>query len=388
MSGRDDGSRDDPRAGHPNGHPNLDRSELPADLAAIQADDLLLDLLGGAGRVSSDVDDVDGELTRVLVAWRREVHADSNRLLVDADTALSVISAARRPIRRRSPIFGPVAAAAAVLVIAFSSVGLLAKSAHPGDNLWPVTETLYSDYALSVETAARVRIELDLGKKALHEGKLEEARASVETIRQLLPVVADAQGKADLATQQRDLERELPPVEPPPPPAPSLPVAPPLSPSPAPTTPPDATVSPVPSPSSPVPSPSSPLPEPTPSPSPEPAPSPSPSPDTSPSPTPEEPTPTPEPTTPPAGQSNQPSAKPIGSSPSGDFTPPEPPKPPTPPSPTRPVPPDPPDGPGDAGSSYRGPVQPGQPRVVSAVQPPPSPAMTASAYPRQYSQLT
>lgn len=198
MSGRDN----DPRAGRPNGS----TSELPADLAAVQADDALLDMLGSVGHTP---DDVDGELASVLVAWRREVHADSNRLLVDTETALAVISAARRPARRRSPIFGPIAAAAAVLVIAFSAVGLVAKSAHPNDQLWGVTQVLYPDYARSVEAAAFVRTELTKADAALREGNPERAKASLQRIQQQLPVIAEAEGRTDLTARHDELEREL-----------------------------------------------------------------------------------------------------------------------------------------------------------------------------------
>ncbi|MGH3885626.1 MAG: anti-sigma-D factor RsdA [Pseudonocardiaceae bacterium] len=367
MSGRDD----DPRAGHPNGHPNGDSPEMPADLAAVQADDVLLDMLGSGGPTPGDADD---ELTRVLAAWRRDVHADSNRLLVDTDTALAVISAARRPIRRRGPIFGPIAAAAAVFVIAFSAVGLLAKSAQPGDNLWGVTEVLYSDYARSVETAASVRTELEQAKKALQENKPEQAKESLDRIRQQLPVIAEAEGKADLTTQHHELERELvasPPAqgsqpEPPDvssPEKPAAPGAPPSSATPSPS--PDLNSSPEPSPS----------PEPTPSPSPEPTPSPElpyPTPGTG-----QNPQPNPSPA--PDDQSTQPSAKPIHSSPS-DFRRPAPPASPNspsrPPSP-KPSPPEPPSMgmPADPDSSmsgdqgypdprYRGPVEPDRPRTA------------------------
>jgi hypothetical protein len=198
MSGRDD----DPRAGRPNGN----TSEIPVDLAAVQADDALLDMLGGAGCTPGDVDD---ELASVLVAWRREVHADSNRLLVDTETALAVISAARRPVRRRSPLFGPVAAAAAVLVIAFSAVGLVAKSAQPNDQLWGVTEVLYPEYARSVEAATFVRTELNKADAALREGDPERAKASLQRIQQQLPVIGDAEGRTDLIARHHELEREL-----------------------------------------------------------------------------------------------------------------------------------------------------------------------------------
>jgi hypothetical protein len=194
--------RDDPRAGHPNGDP----PEMPADLAAIQADDALLDMLGSADCMPGDVDD---ELARVLASWRSEVHADSVRELVHTDTAVAVINAARRSTRRHNPLFGRFAAAAAMLVIAFSAVGLLAKSAQPGDNLWGVTEVLYTEYARSVEAAAFVQTELNQAQKALQEDKPEQAKASLERIRQRLPAVAEAEGKTDLIARQRELEREL-----------------------------------------------------------------------------------------------------------------------------------------------------------------------------------
>ncbi len=360
--------RDDPRAGRPNGRRRGDPAELPADLAAVQADDVLLDMLGSAGRTPGNVSGVDGELTRILASWRREVHADSNQLLVDTDTALAVISAARRPIRRRNPIFGPVAAAAAVMVIAFSGVGLLAKSAQPGDNLWGVTEVLYSDYARSVETAASVRTELEQVKKALQEDKPERAKESLDRIRQQLPAIAEAEGKTDLTTQHRELEQRLdsgPPGQGAPPGSPDASSSKQSGPAPldpsssatAPPTQPGPTTSP-----EPAPSPSS---EPTPSPSSEPYPVP---------PKPPEPTPPPKPTPPePGEQPKPPNAKPIRSSPS-DFVPPAPPN-----SPPRP--------PSGMSADPVQPVQPVQPRAAYAGQLPSS-ATTASAYPLQYSQLT
>lgn len=42
---------------------------VPVDLAAVQVDDALLDLLGSGARLISG----DDELARVLIAWRREV---------------------------------------------------------------------------------------------------------------------------------------------------------------------------------------------------------------------------------------------------------------------------------------------------------------------------
>jgi hypothetical protein len=180
---------------------------MPADLAAVQADDALLDFLGGGGTPSEASDD----LTHVLAAWRREVHAEPVRELVDTNTALAVIraAAARQPVRRHNPVFGSIAAAAAVLVIAFAGVGLVAKQAQPGDQLWGVTQVLYSDYARSVETAAAVRTELNEARTALQENKPEKARASLQRVRQQLPVIGETEGRTDLTARHRELEQRI-----------------------------------------------------------------------------------------------------------------------------------------------------------------------------------
>jgi hypothetical protein len=199
MSGRDG----QPRSGYPNG----DSHPAPADLAAVQADDLLLDMLGRTGETPSGTGD---ELTQVLAAWRREVLAEPVKQLVDTDTAVAVIRAARRPARRwYHSALRPLAAAAAVLVIGFSGVGLAAKSAQPGDRLWGVTQVLYSDYARSVETAAAVRTELNEARAALQQGKPEQAKAKLERVQQQLPAISEDQGRTALTARHRELEQIL-----------------------------------------------------------------------------------------------------------------------------------------------------------------------------------
>jgi Anti-sigma-D factor RsdA to sigma factor binding region len=190
-----------PRAGYSTG----DSQEMPVDLAAMQADDTLLDILGSGGAPG----DASDELTRVLAGWRREVDAEPVGELVDTNTALAVIRAARQPAARRNGVFGSIAAAGAVLVIALSAVGLVAKSAQPGDHLWGVTQVLYSDYARSVETAAAVRTELNEANTALRENKPDKARASLQRVQHQLPVIGETEGRTDLTARHRDLEQIL-----------------------------------------------------------------------------------------------------------------------------------------------------------------------------------
>jgi hypothetical protein len=65
-------------------------NETPVDLAAVQADEDFLNLLGSNGQVSDD------ELARILVAWRRAVDSEEIPELISAGEALAVIAVARR----------------------------------------------------------------------------------------------------------------------------------------------------------------------------------------------------------------------------------------------------------------------------------------------------
>ncbi|MGH4015709.1 MAG: anti-sigma-D factor RsdA [Pseudonocardiaceae bacterium] len=219
--------RDDEHGGYPFGNPFRRRheaddplgasNETPVDLAAVQADDALLDTLGSAGVGRGDAD---AELARVLMAWRRDVDTEAIGELVDTDTAVAVIRSARKPAPRRHPVLGPFAAAAAVLVIAFSGVGLAAKSAEPGDQLFSLTKVLYADYARSVEAAQTVETELAEADTAIKQGDTSRARESLERVQEQFPVIAEAQGRDDLATKRDELAERLQAMAPPAPPAP------------------------------------------------------------------------------------------------------------------------------------------------------------------------
>ncbi|MGH3779834.1 MAG: anti-sigma-D factor RsdA [Pseudonocardiaceae bacterium] len=62
--------------------------DTPVDLAEVQADDALLDMFAASSMTRGDLD---AELARVLVAWRRDVDAEVIGELVDTDTVVSVI---------------------------------------------------------------------------------------------------------------------------------------------------------------------------------------------------------------------------------------------------------------------------------------------------------
>lgn len=178
------------------------------DLAGIRADDALLDALGGrdGDQAESLVDD---ELNALLLAWRREVERPPMGELVDTDTAVATIAAARPQARGGRRYLIPLASAAAVLAIAFTGMSLVARDAQPGDALWGLTRVLYSEHARSVEAAVAVRSDLDTARAALREGRYSEARDALLKAGEGLPAVSPDDGKDDLTQTHESLLQEL-----------------------------------------------------------------------------------------------------------------------------------------------------------------------------------
>ena len=178
------------------------------DLAGIRADDALLDALGGRdGDPPASL--VDDELNALLLAWRREVDRPPMGELVDTETAVATIAAARTPPRGRQRLLIPLASAAAVLAIAFTGMSLVARDAQPGDALWGLTRVLYSEHARSVEAAVAVRTDLDTARAALREGRYSEARDALLKAGASLPSVSPDDGKDDLTQKHESLLEEL-----------------------------------------------------------------------------------------------------------------------------------------------------------------------------------
>lgn len=176
------------------------------DLSAVQADDRLLDALGSATPGGSLVDD---ELNALLLAWRNEVETEPFGELVDTETAIATIQAARpQPVSRHRFLI-PLASAAAVLAIAFTGVSLVARDAQPGDALWSLTRVLYSEHAKSIEAAAIINTDLESARLALREGKVNEAREKLNKIEASLGSVSTADGKAQLEEKHAELQKEL-----------------------------------------------------------------------------------------------------------------------------------------------------------------------------------
>ncbi|MFJ6675140.1 anti-sigma-D factor RsdA [Actinosynnema sp. NPDC091369] len=178
------------------------------DLAGIRADDALLDALGGRDGEQPD-SLVDDELNALLLAWRREVDSPPMGELVDTETAVATIAAARPQPRGRQRFLIPLASAAAVLAIAFTGMSLVARDAQPGDALWGLTRVLYSEHARSVEAAVAVRTDLDTARAALRDGRYGEARDALLKAERSLPSVSPDDDKDALVQQHSSLLEEL-----------------------------------------------------------------------------------------------------------------------------------------------------------------------------------
>jgi hypothetical protein len=189
------------------------QAAFEADLSAVHADDALLDALGG-----SDPDVADGlgdqELNALLLAWRRDIDSEPLAELVDTDTAVTTVKTAALAKRhgqraRKRRMLWPVAAAAAVLAIAFTGTSIAARDAQPGDTLWGLTKVLYADHARSVEAASQARTDLQQASIALSQGRLAEAQRALAEAAARLGQVAAEDNLAALMQEHQQLSEML-----------------------------------------------------------------------------------------------------------------------------------------------------------------------------------
>ncbi|MFI6024367.1 anti-sigma-D factor RsdA [Amycolatopsis magusensis] len=186
--------------------------DLP-DLSAVQADDALLDALGGSDPQVADALG-DQELNALLLAWRRDIDSQPIPELIDTDAAVVTVKTAALAHKhgnrgRKRRLLIPVAAAAAVLTIAFTGTGLAARDAQPGDTLWGLTKVLYADHARSIEAAAQVRSELNAADIAISEGRLDDARKALDDAQAALRQVSVEDNLDQLMAQHRQLSARL-----------------------------------------------------------------------------------------------------------------------------------------------------------------------------------
>lgn len=189
------------------------QAAFEADLSAVNADDALLDALGGSDPEIAD-DLGDQELNALLLTWRRDIDSEPLAELVDIDTAVATVRAASMAQRygkraRRRRILVPVAAAAAVLAIAFTGTSIAARSAQPGDTLWGLTKMLYADHARSVEAASAARTDLNQATIAIAHGNIVAAQQALAAAEENLRNVAEEDDLHQLMQEHRQLTEQL-----------------------------------------------------------------------------------------------------------------------------------------------------------------------------------
>ena len=185
--------------------------EEPIDLVAVQADDELINALA-AGFAVPTTDAAyggdyraDDQVVALLSAWRVDVAEEPIPELIDLETAVAAVQAGIKAARPRRPRpsgrtrhLVPVAAAAALLVLSVGSLSIGSANAEPDSVLWPVSEVLFSERAVSVEAAVRVSDKIDSAKLALNEGKPEVAKQDLAQAQRDIQSVRPQEGRAQL----------------------------------------------------------------------------------------------------------------------------------------------------------------------------------------------
>jgi Anti-sigma-D factor RsdA to sigma factor binding region len=188
-----------------------------ADLAAVRADDDLIDALafghprGVHVQHERGVEDGpagftdDQAVLALLGSWRRDIESDAFPDLCTVEEAAKAIAAGQRATRPRRRLM-PVATAAAVAVLALAGVGVAAGHATPGSPLWGLSTLLDGQRAQSVEATETVSVVLASVQQALAEGKVLEAKAALAKVAPELKQIRDQHSKQQLSLKIQNLQ--------------------------------------------------------------------------------------------------------------------------------------------------------------------------------------
>lgn len=230
----DPGNRDDDASLH--GHA-VDRHD------EVHRDDDLLDALGRGDRPEGD-----GPLVDLLADWRAEVDStglpelpSDQQIEVALAPNVSRLWPRRGWVRsgehhhgQRPSLWQAVTGAAAVAVVIVGGLSVAAHSAMPGDPLWGVSKTMFSDRAGNVELVSDLSEDLAAADLAARGGDRNEAERLLDQVSERLDEVSDASERVELMKRRdaikRDLSRVTPSVVPSPAPAPAPAPSPPPAP--------------------------------------------------------------------------------------------------------------------------------------------------------------
>jgi hypothetical protein len=193
----------------------------PVDLAAVRADDALLDAIaggtggfgqGGYGRLGQD----DDQLAAVLAAWRADIEADPMPELVTLDEAVEAVDAghdARDRLHSRGRRRMPFAVAAAAVVVAFAGLTVAVHGAMPGDALWSISQVAFPSRAQTVEQTETAKGTIVEANNAIRRGDIPAAKQLLQQAGvQIQPLPPEA--AAPLQQEKKKAEQSLSPTAP------------------------------------------------------------------------------------------------------------------------------------------------------------------------------
>jgi Anti-sigma-D factor RsdA to sigma factor binding region len=165
----------------------------PVDLAAVRADDALLDAIAGGaalggfgshedvfGRPGQD----DDELAAILAAWKADIEADPMPELVSLDEASEAVEAGHEARDRRTGRAKrrmPFAVAAAAIAIALAGFTVAVHSAQPGDTMFGLTKVLFSQQADSAQKAKTAHDTIVAANTAIRQGNPAGAQSLLQS---------------------------------------------------------------------------------------------------------------------------------------------------------------------------------------------------------------
>jgi hypothetical protein len=188
----------------------------PVDLAAVRADDALIDALaggagGGADGYGFGGSDDDDRLAAILAAWRADIEADPMPELVSLDEAAEAVAAgheSRDRLRSRGRRRMPFAIAAVAAAVACAGLTVAVHGAMPGDTLWGVSKVFFSERAQGVERVEEVRNRIEAANGALARGDVAAARNELAQANIAIPQVAPEQ-RAPLVAERDRVQSSL-----------------------------------------------------------------------------------------------------------------------------------------------------------------------------------
>jgi hypothetical protein len=188
----------------------------PFDLAAVHADDQLIEALRTDGYVATQSDE-EYELASLLAGLR----IDAGSTPMPAEPTLEQVEAeiarvgARARHHRRMRRLQVVSGAAAVVAIAIGGVTIAAHDASPGSALWGVKQVMFSKAAAETTNMAAAQEAASSATSAISRGDRSSARQYLNDLQDRAAKVRDDDHRQQLESQIDALRSQLdstPPV--------------------------------------------------------------------------------------------------------------------------------------------------------------------------------